>query len=307
MNSIDVVVAADANFAMQLATTLTSLSAHGGGGAHRVFVLHDGYSTTLRGRVVEGLAETIDVVWIDARSNAYGGTRMPDYLPEASLFRLRLTEILPEDVTRVLFLDTDIVVREPLGGLWETDLGGAVLGAVRDAVYPWAGSQQCLDWRALGVPPDMPYFNAGVMLIPLDEWRSNRVGERALDLLRGRTLRYGDQCALNVVAGGQWHTLPPRWNLQTGHLGSESPAWICESAGSMEDALDQPAVVHFTTFLGIDKPWIERSGHPRRDEWFTALDATAWSGWRPDDAPPSLLRESVRRTRRAGGVLLRGA
>ena len=42
--------------------------------------------------------------------------------------------IFPDTVSRVLYLDCDILVLDDLRALWETDLEGHVLGAVLDRI-----------------------------------------------------------------------------------------------------------------------------------------------------------------------------
>ena len=306
MQPIDVVVAADRNFCRQLAVTISGIARFSSDVPHRIFVFHDGYDADLHARVERSATSTVEICWLDAGSTALDAAILPDYLPIATLYRLRITELLPPDIQRVLFLDSDIVVRGPLTDLWQTDLDGCLLAAVRDPVYPWAASPQCLDWRTLGVPPDMPYFNAGVMVIPLDGWREHDVGPKALDLLSRHTFRYGDQCALNTAVGGRWHALSPKWNVQSGHLDGNTLGWIVEAADDLSLALQAPNIIHFTWFLGWKKPWEACSTVPFRDLWFEELDRTAWSGWRPDDSPPSRTRVIAGRARRAGGVLLHG-
>lgn len=307
MQPINVVVAADGTFCRQLAVTILGISRHAGGVPHRIFVFHDGYDAALRRQVELSASDGVEIEWLEATSAELDTAILPESLPRASLFRLRITELLPDDIDRLIFLDTDVVVRGPLVELWETDLDGALLGAVRDAMYPWAASPQCLEWRELGVAPNTPYFNSGVMLIPLAHWRARGVGSRALELLGRHVFRYGDQCALNAVAAGDWRVLPPHWNLQSGHLPQDSLGWIVETSEDMERALSQPTVVHFTRFFAQRKPWEGRSTAAHRDLWFEALDQTAWAGWRADDTPPSRTRTLAARARRAGGVLLRGS
>jgi lipopolysaccharide biosynthesis glycosyltransferase len=173
-------------------------------------------------------------------------------------------------------------------------------------VCPWAASPRCLDWRELGIEPATPYFNAGAMVIPLDRWRAEAIGHRALEQLRRVTFNYGDQCALNVVANGNWTAMAPHWNVQSGHFDDGTLGWIVESAEDMDRATWNPSVVHFTSYPDRNKPWEPRSTSPYREEWLAALDRTAWAGWRPDDSPPSRARALAGRARRAGGVLLRG-
>ena len=307
MDRVNLVVAADAAFCKQLAVTISGVSRFADGVPHRIFVFHDGYGPELRARVEESAGSHVDLEWIDARSEVLADAQLPEYLPPATLYRLRLTTLLPSDVERVIYLDTDVVVRGSLRGLWDFDLHGCPLGAVRDAVYPWAGSPRCVDWRTFGVAPTMPYFNAGVMVIPLQQWREERIGERVLDLLARYSLRYGDQCALNVVANGEWARVSPRWNLQSGHQPDDSAAWIVEPGDELLDALRDPAVVHFTFFDGQVKPWDANSTAAHRERWLEELDRTSWAGWRPEAPTPSRARAVARRARRAGGVLIHGA
>jgi len=83
----------------------------------------------------------------------------------------------------VIYIDTDVAVRQPLDDLWEMNLHGHTVAAVRDPVVPWAGAPLGLPWSELGVPPDSPCFNSGVLVIETERWRSERIAERALDLL----------------------------------------------------------------------------------------------------------------------------
>lgn len=303
---IDVVVAADRNFSRQLAVTISGISQFAAGVPHRVFVLHDGYDRELQELVGSAASDEVALTWIDASSRELTSAILPDYLPTATLYRLRISDLLPLDVTRVIYLDTDVVVLGSLGELWTTDLEDGDLAAVHDAVCPWAASPRCLDWRELGVAPATPYFNAGVMVIPLDRWRANGVGRRTLDWLRRHEFHYGDQCALNTVANGNWTPLAPRWNVQSGHFHDDALAWIVETRDDMERATAEPSVVHFTSFPDHIKPWEPRSTVPFRDAWFDALDRTAWAGWRPEDPRFSRTRVLAGRARRAGGLLLHG-
>ena len=59
--------------------------------------------------------------------------------PRAALFeplifaKLYLTELLPPQVERIIFLDSDLLVFRDLLDLWFTDTGGKILAAARTA------------------------------------------------------------------------------------------------------------------------------------------------------------------------------
>jgi lipopolysaccharide biosynthesis glycosyltransferase len=298
---IVIVLAADANFCMQLAVMVASISGTTAGRAHTVYVFHDGYPPELRAKVERVAGSDVDLVWVDASSTALNQAMPDGRLPSATLFRLRVEELLPAELDRVLYLDTDMIVRHSLTPLWETDLAGSPAAAVQDSGMCWTTH---LPWRELEISPRLPYFNAGVLVIPLERWRKERTSERALDLLLRFRFRDADQAALNAIFAGSWCALDPRWNVQTHHLwaGDDADVRAMEDPDALDAAIRDPAIVHFC--LGMWKrPWQPESRHRYRGEWFELLDSTDWAGWRPVE--PGSLFKLKRRARRAAAELMR--
>jgi len=286
---IHVALAVDAGFAMPLAVTLASIAAAHPAGAVRATVLHDGLAADEIDRAEAGLAGRLDVRWLPADPGAVDGAHFSDFLTRASLFRMLLPRLLPWE-ERVIYLDSDIVVADSLAPLWEQDLGGVPLGAVRDAGAPFPVGPLGTDWRSLDLDPAAPYLNTGVMLMDLGAWRREELGERTIDLLRGARPIWGDQDGLNAVLGGGWLELARRWNLQSPDVRGVGLAWALWRE-DVERAIEDPAVIHFTE---RDKPWLYGCEHPLAEVWFEALDLTAWSGWRPR-RPRDLHRRLARR------------
>jgi len=304
--AIRIVLSADAGFRPQLAVALKSIARNGGGARFELFVLHDGFDGPLREQFESVLDGVGRVEWLDARSPATAEALLPDYLPAASLFRLRMEDLLPDYIDRVLYLDADVIVRRPLEELWMAELGESLAAAVRDPIVPWAGAPMGLPWREVGVAASAPYFNSGVLVIPLDRWRSEHVGRRGLELLARRRLRHGDQCALNVLMEGRWAALDPSWNLQGGHLYENSLALVTESLDILHASRSNPAIVHFN-HSAWGRPWQPGCTHPFRQEWIELLDATPWAGGRPDERGRSQPGTTASLARRAYWRLARGA
>jgi lipopolysaccharide biosynthesis glycosyltransferase len=309
---ITIAMAADRGFAMQLAVTMASLRATQGEAIH-VYVLHDRIDQDLRRQVERG-ASPAQVTWLQVETDRIDGIALPTYLTQASLFRLLLPSMLPDDVDRLVYLDADVLVRAPLDDLWGIDLDGAPVAAVRDAVVPWAGSPGALPWRELGLEPRSPYFNAGVLLVDLDAWREEDVTGRALRGMNGARFRHGDQCGLNNALAGGIQQLDATWNLQAGHLLADaSSAWLVEETAVLERAIADPAVVHFNTSI-LGRPWESSCSHPFRDAWFETLSTTSWAGWQPSLGRElldhltagGLPQRLVRRLQVAGQALLHG-
>ena len=80
--------------------------------------------------------------------------------------RLWLADFFPESVERVLYLDSDLIVVGDIQELWDSDLNGKLLAA---ASIP--GSTKC---EFLSIPESYGYFNAGVILTDLRQWRETR-------------------------------------------------------------------------------------------------------------------------------------
>ena len=184
----------------------------------------------------------------------------------AAYFRLLLGDLLPADVTRVLYLDSDLLVERDLAALWATPLRGHTAAAVWHPTMHYVQSHYGRDaCTAFGVPPRCPYFNSGVLLIDLARWRHREVGTRAMRLAERfrHAFHTHDQCPLNVALAGDWTPLHPRWNAQ-------SPLWAIPAAaapypaGEFQDALTAPAVVHFTR---REKPWQSACRHPYAPRW----------------------------------------
>ena len=112
-----------------------------------------------------------------------------------TMARCALHNIL-QDESRVLYLDADTIVMFDVSELFETDLKGNVIGAVREPA-------RCLD--------PFVYFNAGVLLMDLDQLRGG-LGDDMLRLLNTRKLRCVDQDAINLLCQARILELNPIYN-----------------------------------------------------------------------------------------------
>lgn len=115
-------------------------------------------------------------------------------------YRLKMHELLPPSVERLLYLDVDMLVCGDLRGLFSLDLQGQIAGVVAD-VFP---TQRVLKHRtnsALDIIIEKQnYFNAGFLLVDLQKFRQEQIGERALEILKDYSgLILNDQDAINAA------------------------------------------------------------------------------------------------------------
>jgi len=195
-------------------------------------------------------------------------------LPREVFLRLLMDELLPGDVDRALWLDADVVVEASLAPLWNHPFNGQTIVAVQDYGGPTLGStggtaQTC---RELGLNPDAPYFNSGVMLVDLARWRDGHVTQEVLAYTRrfSRQVVFGDQDGLNSVLTGRWAPAPLPWNVQVAALRSLARRGLPISSELRRewDALHtSPAIVHYAG----DKPWASGLRSPFRARFFRQL------------------------------------
>lgn len=167
--------------------------------------------------------------------------------------RLLLDRLLPESVTRCIYLDCDMVVTGDIAQLWATDLQGQVVGAVPDLGVWTSSSKRALKRHTLQLSASDVYFNSGLLLIDVAKWRALELGPQALALAQ-QGFRAHDQDVLNVMfKGNRYHRLPLKWNVMPAIYGFNLRLWWMRAAWpDLKQARRSPAIIHYA---GRYKPW----------------------------------------------------
>jgi lipopolysaccharide biosynthesis glycosyltransferase len=109
--------------------------------------------------------------------------------------------ILPDfiDAERVIYLDSDLIVTRDLKELFCLDLRSHAIAVSGVATIDWAIEKQF--FTSLGLKTEALYFNTGVMLIDLRQWRKWAITERCLEFANKypNQLSTADQTVLNYV------------------------------------------------------------------------------------------------------------
>lgn len=275
----------DEHFAMQLAVTLYSalvnLSPKSGA---LIYILDCGLTEKSRHRL-ERVAETSGararLEWIAVDTEYLRGlnVELHERFSLSVLARLFIAEMLSEDIDKAIYLDSDLIAEADLTGLWKTDLGDSTVLAMRewDISCPMRGVAQ---WQELGLPPEAPYFNSGVMVMNLGRWREENVGQKVLAHLsrnKGQLNLHGNQEGFNAVLAGEWEMLDPRWNVIFQFYAPEHYEKDNTGKGSSlsrEEVVEDPYIIHFTSKQY--KPWHPDCKHPERDRFHRYLRESQW-------------------------------
>ena len=289
MEIIDIVACIDKRFVMPTGVMMYSVCVNNPDVDIVFHVIHDDSVTSKYRRdleetvtVIEGksiMFYHIDVTKFLCFPNVTTGTTMI----LASYYRLMLSEILPQSIHKVLYMDGDIIVRHSLLPLWNTDLKDYAVGAVPDVIeieYSKAYSKR------LNYPSQLGYFNAGVLLVNLEYWREHNVVTDFISFIQKHAdiLLCHDQDLLNVLFSDKKVMLPIKYNLTSGFLWKQPQYDFRKYEKEMEEAWRDPVIVHFTA----EKPWSSyrrHTKHPFSSTFLKYQSQTKWKGVKKDHRP----------------------
>ncbi len=211
---------------------------------------------------------------------------MPSYRGSyAANIRLFLSSLLPEDVDRLLYLDADTIVNTSLEELFSLDMGDYPVGMALDSLVRKHKLR-------LGFDKKDYYYNSGVILFQMNEWKKRKCSERIAEHIKHVRAHYPspDQDLLNVVCKGEIFTLHPRYNLQPIHLAfslSDYYHHFCRTGyypvDTVRNAVTSPAILHFFRFVG-EFPWDRDNVHPDREAFERYLVMSPWKDYQKQPA-----------------------
>jgi lipopolysaccharide biosynthesis glycosyltransferase len=277
VSGMEVLCACDERYLPHAATMLRSLLA--ANRVERVHFIHDGIARNELARLARFVKRRGSALAsYEIRPEDLGDVLVDKWASIAVYYRLLAARLLPTTVSKVLYLDCDLIVRRSLSGLWDTNVSNAALAAVEDL----DDSRP----KALGLPAGEKYFNSGVLLMNLDYWRENHVAEEAMEFIRRfpEKLEYWDQDALNGTLVHRWVEAPRIWNEQNDLFAARTGA--------------SPAIVHF---CGETKPWRAYSADRFKLEYYRHRRATPWRRYKLEGRPavPQKLKDASRSLARA--------
>ncbi|MBR0500104.1 MAG: glycosyltransferase family 8 protein [Bacteroidales bacterium] len=223
--------------------------------------------------VVKSYANEIHFLTIDDSLFADCPIRPGDHVTLATYYRLIAANVLPDSISKVLWLDGDMIVNNAIRPLWETELNGFAIAAVTDESYTNPDLYQRLQ-----LDSSIPYTSAGVLLINLDYWRMVQASNRFIECIRHKSesLLFHDQDTLNIVLQNEKKRLPLTWNFQSGFFTSwYYPYYPAPFQQEILQAAENPGIIHYT---GPTKPWFKNSLHPYRAYFEKYKALSPWKG-----------------------------
>lgn len=204
--------------------------------------------------------------------------------------RMCIDRLLPECVERVLILDSDTLVLDDLGKLWNMDMGDNILAGVVDCMNLKAFNRQ------FALSEGQFYCNAGVFLVDMKKWREQKIEDEIIRTIKEHegNVFFFEQTLMNYSCRGKIKKLHPRYNAYTLFYAFEYEnliTWrhptVFYNKKAVQDAVENPKIIHFTrNFYMKSHPWKNGSEHPLTDVYRKYMRMTPWTELWEDNRTP---------------------
>ena len=230
--------------------TITSIC-ESNGGHHDVYILH----SELDNQDIFFISNSLYKYDVSIKALKIDFNRYKDALPTSDYwsheiyYRLFLPEILPDNVDRILYLDTDIIVHNNIDDLYNIDFEEADICACYD-------SNDQLDYSALSdiqqqmfeplIAQGFKYFNSGVLLMNINSMKNKYRFETYLSAMKewNNKMTAPDQDILNYIHHAKVKYISWRKYDLFAKLAYNS-GW------SYENVIQENCIIHFAG----NKPW----------------------------------------------------
>ena len=273
-HNIPVVLASSDYYVPYMATTVQSvIQTAGAGNNYDIIILHQRISEEEQ-RKVQGMAKdhpNISIRFLAPNEEILKtdfNYREDSAAASESFYCVVLMELLPA-YEKVFVMDCDVIVRHDVAELYAVDLEGYMIAASRDPdgignAYADAAHKKqgtIMQGRAaymletMGLKRLDDYFQSGVMLLNLAEFRKQYTLAQILEVACADYIMFGDQDTMNILCKDRVRYVDMSWNfiinyhnIQLHALEGYGPQRLLDE---YKEARKKPNIIHYA---GI-KPW----------------------------------------------------
>lgn len=243
---IPIVMICDSNFVMQTSVALTSLySTKQDLTQYDVYILLADDNREAKNKLENLSCKEFSVSVIMVSLKRYENIKQLAHVPVASCLKFDISDLIPQ-YDKLLYLDSDIIVREDLRKLYEINLGENYVAGVP---------------HSLGILTGERKLNGGVLLFNAAKIRKEKLREVFLETRQSLGERKSmDQETFYIVFGDKKVLLSPRYNVMRDKVEYEKKYYSLSSYNaffhtdykSRKEIVRTAAIIHFT---GNIKPW----------------------------------------------------
>ena len=250
MEPINILVTLDSSYIPQLKVLLASIMINDPAERFSVYLLQNSIAEKeirIMERWCSGIGWEFHSIAVDGM--LFSNAPVSRQYPKEMYYRLLAPHILPDSMKRIIYLDPDILVINPLRPLWDMDMSSCLFAAASHTGI--AEIANGVNRIRLGTEHD--YYNSGVLLIDAERGRRDIIPDDIFSYVRKHQneLILPDQDVLNAVYGSRILPLDDAvWNYDARKYSS----YMLKSSGIMDEkwVMENTAILHF---CGKAKPW----------------------------------------------------
>lgn len=244
------------NYLPQLKVLLTSILINNPDETFQLYLIHRSIPTELLSELSIRCREMgCELMPVTVDEELFRSAPTTRRYPQEMYYRLLAPQLLPDTLERIIYLDPDTLVINPLRPLWEMDLEGNLFAAAAHT----GPTELANDVNRIRLGMEHKYYNSGVLLIDLKAGRERIVSQEIFRYAEEhpKELILPDQDILNILYGSQILELSDYlWNYDARNFRS----YVMRSSGAatVDWVMENTVILHF---CGKAKPWKPRYKH----------------------------------------------
>lgn len=262
---VPVVLAANQNYVPILYTCAQSIVDHvSDNNNYKIYIFHTDIDQESQYMFTSRLnRENVEFIFINVTPYVSGYVlRAKQHITTETFYRFLILELL-KDYSKVIYLDSDMIICRDIAELFQIDIGDCLIAGTKDPDFSGQCNKKNSEMRqycknVIGLDNPFLYFQAGVLIFNVKELNKVTSLQKLFEMADTGIYRFSDQDILNVVCKDRVYYLDMAWNMifDCDHFRWHSvikyaPYSILDE---YEDARKHPYIIHYAGFL---KPWMK--------------------------------------------------
>lgn len=268
-NVVPIVLAANQKYVPILYTCAQSVVDHTSAShEYRIYIFHTDIDKISQDLFQQHLTrENVKIQFINVQSRVDGYIlEAKEHITTETFYRFLILDILPM-YEKVVYLDSDMIIRRDVADLYATEMGTNLIAAAKDPDFMGQcnganpATKKYFD-EVIKLDSPFDYFQAGVLVLNVKELNRVTSVRQLFEMSDTGIYKYSDQDILNVVCKNRVTYVDMGWNMLVDcnkerwqGVIKYAPYYILDA---YEQARKDPYIIHYAGFL---KPWM----HPDED------------------------------------------
>lgn len=265
IETINVCFATDDIYAIHCAVALASVLENSRSENYYNFYIIDGGISKENKKIILSLTnlKSCKIQFLSIDKKLFEDSFLDYQFTKAIYYRFLIPELI--DVDKIIYLDSDVVVRKDIAAFFNTEIADYYIAAIED-IRPHQQVRR-LNLKGLKIKSGH-YYNSGVLLINCKRWRKEKVTQELIACMTKnmKKILWPDQDILNYLLQEKIKPADKTWNFQIAPFHNRNVT---------EQELDDAAILHF---ISEDKPWLSGSKQVHKEEYFKYLDIVKKAG-----------------------------